>query len=421
MKRILAIFLSAVIALSFAGCGGNGTDKKAGEAATGAVSTGGNEQPVQETKEIKYTFSDFNSLGNEPAGFYNSYNAPAFDDNYIYYYDDHSFYKVDYNGQNPTEIGYQSNTAQFMNMYNGYLYYVVADANKQWNDMLKFYRLDIATGESELLFSDDLGDAGWKILSMLIYKDYLFYASTTEKYKDAVGGWSGRNYTQAMAYNLNTGETKTIYAERLAAETASFTVDEYDNIYLYVEKIVNPEDDINDTYLEITSLDDIKNGKTATEVDIGLRIGSKDILYPGGLINIDSEAFARRDYAAVNKESGDWQRDGSSVIKFNKAVENIDVVTGMPYTQRWMIDDSLIVLKGVMGDEHNEIYIAKHLDFSKIDLVHETHGNIFMTMGYGIHNDKFYFLEKDFGNDDIKYLVVIDSDGNANEYTFQID
>lgn len=422
MKKFISILLCIMMLCSFVGCG---ADKSGNEIATGNVGDMNEDEVINEAiataKKIEYDFSAIEGLGNDPQGLRNSILTPAFDDEYIYFYDseDSDIYKVDYNGQNLQKVGYEYKTPRYMNVCNGYIYYAIETTNEHVNYKVQFYRMEIATGESALLFEQDLGSASFEIKSMLLYKDLLISICSSGRYKNPQGGWSGRDFTRADAYDVKTGECYTIMATAINAEEASITVDNSDNVYLFVEQKSITDNNI--TWVGKTTPDEIRQGLMLVEMELNFNLDNKDMLYPGGLLTTSKSFFMKYNYENMVTDEYEciWTRDDET-ISYNEAEEHLNVVKGDVYTftARYMLEDSLLVYKQSIPAE---IYLVKGLDFSNIDLVYTTRFSEenryqYSVLGFGVHDGRFYYLEKDYETK-AKYLAVIDSEGNLNEYT----
>lgn len=420
MKKLISILLCVVMVCALAGCGaGKGENEVATRNAEELNEADVLSEMLAEKEQVKYDFSGIEGLGNDPQNLRIHEATPAFDDEYIYFYDSekNSIYKVDYNGQNLQKVGYESNYPKYLNVADGYIYYAIEKMNEHVNHKLQFYRMDIATGESTLLFEEDLGSVSFEIEAMLLYKDLLIAVCTSGKYKNSAGGWSGRDFTKAVAYDVKTGECYTIMATVMNADEASITVDNNDNVYLFVEQKSITDNNI--TWVGKTTLDEIRQGLMLV-AELSFNLDKKDILYPGGLLTTGKSFFMRYNYEdmAVDEYDCSWTRDDET-ISYDEAEEYLDIVRGetYTYTARYMLSDSLLVYKQSIPAE---IYLVKDLDFSSIDLVYTTRFTEenkyqYSSLGFGVHDDKFYYFEKDY--DTANYLTVIDSEGNINEYT----
>ena len=281
--------------------------------------------------------------------------------------------------------------------------------------------MDITTGESTLLFENAQGNTSFEIKSMLLYKDLLISVCSSGRFKNNQGGWSGRDFTRADAYDVKTGDCYTIMATAINAEEASITVDNSDNVYLFVEQKNITDNNI--TWVGKTTPDEIRQGLMLVEMELDFNLDNKDMLYPGGLLTTSKSFFMKYNYEdmVMDEYECSWTRDDET-IDYNEAEEHLDVVKGDVYTftARYMLEDSLLVYKQSIPAE---IYLVKGLDFSNIELVYTTRFSEenryqYSPLGFGVHDGKFYYLEKD-SDSQANYLTVIDGAGNINEYTLK--
>ncbi len=366
MKRIFAIIMSVAL---LASCG----------------SQAGTEKSVSQKKEIDFSFSGIDGLGNDPNNINQNDNCMAFDDNYIYYTSDDGICKIAYDGNEYENIS-QNTGAEHMNVYDGSIYYSIGDG---------IYKVNTETGDEETVFemTGDNINHRYSVDNMFIYDGFLFYTLID----------SGRtDNTQIGAIELGADNERIIFSENGIHET--FFSTDGENIYAF-ERPDNSTSETKRNVLKL-SLNDLKTSSTQMSVAASsVNVGGHRIMLldPKGMCTIGSIQYGRYLYERINGDSESWGISEDCFTSPEGVSDEVGIIQSG--CMRYVLGNNMILLARTVNrqnkyfeDKKINILCYKDMDLTMPEITAVITEDEFTPdeeYCIGVHDNKLYLIRED--------------------------
>lgn len=369
------------------------------------------EHDVADKKTLQ--FGAFQDAGNDPNNFVMSKHSLAFDEEYIYCTDymDRKLYRISRDGTGRTLMSSSSVEAGFLNVYNGYIYYVLDGA--YGSPYVKVVRMDARTFESKVIY-EKTGvdwDDNFHASSMYVTNGYLLLAV----YDDV-----DEPFTEVLSINLETLHQCVLLSIGEEREV-EFSSDNSGNVYVFIDS----SDDIYDKGKQIFRIDTSKiesAGNEAAEVVVDLfESGAYTLSYvfaPNGFCNrfVDHQTYY---YDEIDETSKSLNASQDDIPEVNGKYSSLTRARNY----RFVLGNSMIVVasdvhathKDVLGDLKTgfPVYLCKDMDVNasvEIARLPNCYANSDRN-SWGVYQNKLYYIEQ--ADEGGSMLWVFDEAGNV--------
>ncbi len=417
MKKILAFILSISITISLIGCSGNSSQKN-------NTDTVGNISELTENTPIlsktNLNFGMWTDVGNDPNNIWHSRSALAFDDEYIYYSQNSSIYKVRYDGTGNIKIYNSDDNAEFLNVYKNALYFTLAGSkniDRKHTHYYKIVKLDLSTLKETTIIEDTYQgySRGYSFSSMLVANGFLLYAIHSNTDVES---------RYATAINLETNEPYYLTSGN-SYKDIRFSVDENKNFYIFMKNstpetiihrinVKNLYHDVKTGYAPMFNLETVEELSASQSYSsyIFAPNGYSTTFYHGSSYNNylwDDVDLEKKEHwpkvnIEINKESPYYSLHAENNTRFAIGINLL------------ILADDLIMDTTNLGDKNGKtkIYMCEDFDtdnpkeVAKLDEINKILFNG-TNNRFGVYKDSFYTIE---GEKDNIYICKISSNGN---------